>query len=148
MGSIDRFQILKERELKILEHWFKNDNIRRRMDALLPLDAWYARLNKDEDDTVIMAYDGQLPAGMVSIEFVEERAYIGLIVNPLYQLQGYGKQILQKLLTDPGFTGVREWAASIEIDNQISLACFQAAGFTLEDTEPDEDGFLTLILRG
>ncbi|AJC24763.1 MULTISPECIES: GNAT family N-acetyltransferase [Bacillus] len=148
MGSIDRFQILKERELKILEHWFKNDNIRRRMDAMLPLDAWYARLNKDEDDTVIMAYDGQLPAGMVSIEFVEERAYIGLIVNPLYQLQGYGKQILQKLLTDPGFTGVREWAASIEKDNQISLACFQAAGFTLEDTEPDEDGFLTLILRG
>lgn len=66
MGSIDRFQILKERELKILEHWFKNDNIRRRMDAMLPLDAWYARLNKDEDDTVIMAYDGQLPAGMVS----------------------------------------------------------------------------------
>ncbi|MEL4011806.1 N-acetyltransferase family protein [Bacillus velezensis] len=148
MVSIDRFQILKVRELKILEHWFKNDNIRRRMDAMLPLDAWYARLSKDEDDTVIMAYDGQLPAGMVSIEFVEERAYIGLIVNPLYQLQGYGKQILQKLLTDPGFTGVREWAASIEKDNQISLACFQAAGFTLEDTEPDEDGFLTLILRG
>ncbi|WFO88072.1 N-acetyltransferase [Bacillus velezensis] len=148
MGSIDRFQILKERELKILEHWFKNDNIRRRMDAMLPLDAWYARLNKEEDDTVIMAYDGQLPAGMVSIEFVKERAYIGLIVNPLYQLQGYGKQILQKLLTDPGFTGVREWAASIEKDNQISLACFQAAGFNLEDTEPDEDGFLTLILRG
>ncbi|MCP1565147.1 N-acetyltransferase [Bacillus velezensis] len=148
MVSIDRFQILKERELKILEHWFKNDNIRRRMDAMLPLDAWYARLNKDEDDTVIMAYDGECPAGMVSIEFVEERAYIGLIVNPLYQLQGYGKQILQKLLTDPGFTGVREWAASIEKDNQISLACFQAAGFTLEDTEPGEDGFLTLILRG
>ncbi|MED2913823.1 MULTISPECIES: GNAT family N-acetyltransferase [Bacillus amyloliquefaciens group] len=148
MGSIDRFQILKERGLKKLEHWFKNDNIRRRMDAMLPLDAWYARLNKDEDDTVIMAYDGQLPAGMVSIEFVEERAYIGLIVNPLYQLQGYGKQILQKLLTDPGFTGVREWAASIEKDNQISLVCFQAAGFTLENTEPDEDGFLTLILRG
>lgn len=115
---------------------------------MLPLDAWYARLNKDEDDTVIMAYDGQLPAGMVSIEFVEERAYIGLIVNPLYQLQGYGKQISQKLLTDLGFTSVREWAASIEKDNQISLACFQAAGFILEDTEPDEDGFLTLILRG
>ncbi|ANF35630.1 N-acetyltransferase [Bacillus velezensis] len=148
MGLIDRFQILKVRELKILEHWFKNDNIRRRMDAMLPLDAWYARLSKDEDDTVIMAYDGQLPTGMVSIEFVEERAYIGLIVNPLYQLQGYGKQILQKLLTDPGFTSVREWAASIEKDNQISLACFQAAGFALEDTEPDEDGFLTLILRG
>ncbi|MEC2279758.1 GNAT family N-acetyltransferase [Bacillus velezensis] len=148
MVSIDRFQILKERELKILEHWFKNDNIRRRMDAMLPLDAWYARLNKDEDDTVIMAYDGECPAGIVSMEFVEERAYIGLIVNPLYQLQGYGKQMLQKLLTDPGFTSVREWAANIEKDNQISLACFQAAGFTLEDTEPDEDGFLTLILRG
>lgn len=147
MVSIDRFQKLKERELKILEHWFKDDNISRRMDAMLPLDAWYARLNKDEDDTVLMAYDGQLTAGIVSIEFVEERVYIGLIVNPLCQLQGYGKRILQKLLTDPGFTSVREWAASIEKDNRISLACFQAAGFTLEDTEPDEDGFLTLILR-
>ncbi|WP_438421405.1 GNAT family N-acetyltransferase [Bacillus siamensis] len=147
MVSIDRFQILKERELKIIEHWFKDDNISRRMDAILPLDAWYARLNKDEDDTVLMAYDGQLPAGIVSIEFVEERVYIGLIVNPLCQLQGFGKRILQKLLTDPGFTSVREWAASIEKDNQMSLACFQAAGFTLEDTEPDEDRFLTLILR-
>ncbi|KUP43596.1 acetyltransferase [Bacillus velezensis] len=145
MVSIDRFQILKEPELKILEHWFKNDNIRRRMDAMLPLG--YERVSKDEDDTIIMAYDGQLPAGMVSMEFVEERVYIGLIVNPLYQLQGYGKQILQKLLTDPDVNSVREWAACIEKDNRISLSCFQAAGITLEDTEPDEDGFLTLILR-
>lgn len=27
---------------------------------MLPLDVWYARVNKDEDDTVMMAYDGQL----------------------------------------------------------------------------------------
>lgn len=114
---------------------------------MLPLDAWYERVNEDENDSVIMAYDGQLPAGMAVMEFVEERAYIGLIVNPLYRLQGYGKQILQKLLNDPDFNSVREWAACIEEDNQISVACFQAAGVTLEDTEPDEDGFLTLILR-
>ncbi len=114
---------------------------------MLPLDEWYARVNKDEQDTVIIAYDGQLPAGMAVMEFGEERTYIGLIVNPLYQLQGYGKQILQKLLSDPDFNGVREWAACIEEDNRISLACFQAAGFTLEDTEPDDNGFLTLILR-
>ncbi len=35
----------------------------------LPLDVWYARVNKDEDDTVMMAYDGRLPAGMVVMEF-------------------------------------------------------------------------------
>lgn len=114
---------------------------------MLPLDVWYARVNTDEDNTVIMAYDGQLPAGMVVMEFEEERAYIGLIVNPLYRLQGYGKQILKNLLNDPDFMRVREWVACIEKDNLISLACFQAAGFTLEDTEPDEDGFLTLIVR-
>ncbi|AEP85688.1 GNAT family N-acetyltransferase [Bacillus spizizenii] len=145
MASIDRFQILKEPELKILEQWFENEDTMRRMDGMLPLDVWYARVNKDEDNTVIMAYDGQLPAGMVVMEFVGERAYIGLIVNPLCRLQGYGKQILKKLLNDPDFTRVREWAACIEEDNRISLACFQAAGFTME--EPDEDGFLTLILR-
>ncbi|MGG1244439.1 hypothetical protein BSBH6_03104 [Bacillus subtilis] len=147
MATIDRFQILKESELKILEHWFENEDTRRRMDGMLPLDAWYKRVKEDENDSIIMAYDGQLPAGMVVIEFVEERAYIGLIVNPLYRLQGYGKRILQKLLNDPDINSVREWAASIEEDNRISLACFQAAGFTLEETEPDEDGFLTLILR-
>ncbi|MDZ5722551.1 N-acetyltransferase family protein [Bacillus sp. SXabc123] len=147
MASIDRFQRLKEPELKILEQWFENEDTRRRMDGMLPLDVWYARVNKDEDDTVMMAYDGQLPAGMVVMEFGEKRAYIGLIVNPLYRLQGYGKRILQKLLSDPDFNGGREWAACIEEDNRISLACFQAAGFTLEDTEPDDDGFLTLILR-
>ncbi|WP_420976829.1 GNAT family N-acetyltransferase [Bacillus vallismortis] len=147
MASIDRFQIVKEPELEIIEHWFRNEETRRRMDGMLPLDVWYARVNKDETDSVIMAYDGQLPAGMVVVEFVEERAYIGLIVNPLYRLQGYGKQILKKLLGDPDFSRVREWAACIEEDNRISLASFQAAGFTLEDTEPDEDGFLTLILR-
>ncbi|MCI3985301.1 GNAT family N-acetyltransferase [Bacillus vallismortis] len=147
MASIDRFQIVKEPELEIIEHWFRNEETRRRMDGMLPLDVWYARVNEDENDSVIMAYDGQLPAGMVVMEFVEERAYIGLIVNPLYRLRGYGKQILKKLLGDPDFTRVREWAACIEEDNRISLACFQGAGFTLEDTEPDEDGFLTLILR-
>ncbi|MFH0348256.1 GNAT family N-acetyltransferase [Bacillus vallismortis] len=147
MALIDRFQIVKEPELKIIEHWFRNEDTRRRMDGMLPLDVWYARVNEDENDSVIMAYDGQLPAGMVVMEFVEERAYIGLIVNPLYRLQGYGKQILQNLRNHPDLTRVREWAACIEEDNQISVACFQAAGFTLEDTEPDEDGFLTLILR-
>lgn len=75
---------------------------------MLPLDVWYARVNTDEDNTVIMAYDGQLPAGMVVMEFEEERAYIGLIVNPLYRLQGYGKQILKDLLNDPDFMRVRE----------------------------------------
>ncbi|MCY7783985.1 MULTISPECIES: GNAT family N-acetyltransferase [unclassified Bacillus (in: firmicutes)] len=147
MVSIDRFQAVKEPELKILEHWFEHEDTRRRMDGMLPLDDWYARVSKDEQDTVIMAYDGQLPAGMAVIEFGEERTYIGLIVNPLYRLQGYGKRILQKLLADQDFTSVREWVACIEEDNRVSLACFQAAGFTLEDTEPDEDGFLTLILR-
>ncbi|MBY4605777.1 MULTISPECIES: GNAT family N-acetyltransferase [Bacillus] len=147
MASIDRFERLKEPELKILEQWFENEDTMRRMDGMLPLDVWYARVNKDEDDTVIMAYDGQLPAGMAVMEFVEERAYIGMIVNPMYRLQGYGKQILKKLLNDPDFIRVREWAACIEEDNQISLACFQGAGFTMEDPEPDEDGFLTLILR-
>ncbi|MEW5069082.1 N-acetyltransferase family protein [Bacillus subtilis] len=147
MVSIDRFQTVKEPELNILEHWFEIEDTRRRMDGMLPLDEWYARVNNDEHNTVIMAYDGQLPAGVVVIEFGEERTYIGLIVNPLYRLQGYGKQILQKLLNDPEFKSVREWVACIEEDNRISLACFQAAGFTLEDTEPDEDGFLTLILR-
>ncbi|MCY8782145.1 GNAT family N-acetyltransferase [Bacillus spizizenii] len=147
MASIDRFQILKEPELKVIEHWFEDEDTRRRMDGMLPLDVWYERVNQDEDNTVIMAYDGQLPAGMVVMEFVEERAYIGLIVNPLCRFQGYGKQILKKLLGDPDFNGVREWVACIEEDNRISLACFQAAGFTLEDTEPDEDGFLTLIVR-
>lgn len=58
MVSIIKFQILKERELKILEHWFKNDNIRRRMDAMLPLDAWYARLNKDEDGFLTLILRG------------------------------------------------------------------------------------------
>ncbi|MER0468754.1 N-acetyltransferase family protein [Bacillus cabrialesii subsp. cabrialesii] len=147
MATIDRFQILKESELEILEHWFENEDTRRRMDGMLPLDAWFERVSKDEDDSIIMAYDGQLPAGMAVIEFVEERAYIGLIVNPLYRLQGYGKRILHKLLNEPDFSRVREWAACIEEDNRISLACFHAAGFTLEETEPDEDGFLTLILR-
>lgn len=129
MVSIDRFQVVKEPELKILEHWFEHEDTRRRMDGMPPLDEWYARVNKDEQDTVIMAYDGQPPAGMAVIEFGEEWTYIGLIVNPMYRLQGYGKRILQKLLTEPDFTSVREWVACIEEDNQISLACFQAKRF-------------------
>lgn len=69
MASIDRFQVMQEPELKILEHWFENEDTRRRMDGMLPLDEWYARVNKDKHDTVIMAYDGQLLTGMVVIEF-------------------------------------------------------------------------------
>ncbi|MDR4434841.1 GNAT family N-acetyltransferase [Bacillus tequilensis] len=147
MASIDRFQIMKESELEILKHWFENEDTRRRMDAMLPLEAWYERVSEDEDDTILMAYDGQLTAGMAVIEFGEKQTYIGLIVNPLYRLQGYGKQILKKLLNEPEFSRVREWTASIEEDNQISLACFQAVGFKLEETEPDDDGYFTLTLR-
>ncbi|OBA08476.1 acetyltransferase [Bacillus subtilis] len=147
MASIDRFQIMKESELEILKNWFENEDTRRRMDAMLPLETWYERVSGDEDDTILMAYDGQLPAGMAVIEFGEKRTYIGLIVNPLYRLQGYGKQILNKLLNEPDFSHVREWTASIEEDNQISLACFQAVGFKLEETEPDDDGYFTLTLR-
>ncbi|XCR12833.1 N-acetyltransferase, partial [Bacillus subtilis] len=32
MASIDRFQVMQEPELKILEHWFENEDTRRRMD--------------------------------------------------------------------------------------------------------------------
>ncbi|MGF7536298.1 N-acetyltransferase family protein [Bacillus mexicanus] len=147
MVSIDRFKIMEESELVILKHWFKNEDTKRRMDGMLPLGIWYERVSKDKEDTVIMAYDGQLPAGMAVIEFGEKRTYIGLIVNPLHRLQGYGKQILKKLLNEPDFSSVREWAACIEEDNQISLACFQAVGFKLEETKPDDDGFFTLTLR-
>ncbi|PNB53167.1 N-acetyltransferase, partial [Pseudomonas sp. GW456-E7] len=49
MASIDRFERLKEPELKILEQWFENEDTMRRMDGMLPLDVWYARVNKDED---------------------------------------------------------------------------------------------------
>lgn len=95
----------------------------------------------------MMAYDQQLPAGMAVVEFVEDKAYIGLIVNPQQHLQGNGKTILRKLIDDPNFARVSEWAGCIEEDNQISLSCFKAAGFTSAETEPDEDGFFTLTLR-
>lgn len=147
MASIDSFRFLKESELNIIEKWFENENVRQRMDGMLPLHQWYARVINDENNAVMMAYDQQLPAGVVIIEFVEDKAYIGLIVNPQHHLQGYGKTILRKLIDDPNFARVSEWAACIEEDNQISLSCFKAAGFTSVETEPDEDGFFTLTLR-
>ncbi|MEG7283567.1 GNAT family N-acetyltransferase [Bacillus sp. 0909A] len=147
MASIDSFHFLKESDLNIIENWFDNENVRRRMDGLLPLHQWYARVSNEENNAVMMAYDQQLPAGVVIIEFEGDKAYIGLIVNPQHHLQGYGKRILRKLIDDPDFARVSEWAACIEEENQISLSCFKAAGFMLEETEPDEDGFFTLTLR-
>jgi len=89
-----------------------------------------------------MIYAEVGPVGVIQFEKDHARASFSIAVNPRLRGQGYGKRIMQAFLERPEVQAVACVHAGVEYDNQSSMRCLQAVGFTMVSRIPDEHGFI------
>jgi RimJ/RimL family protein N-acetyltransferase len=140
------FAPLDESSLTTLERWFEDKELRRRLGGMLPLFAWFERLHNQPARIAWMAYHLGEPVGLVELEIGPDRtAWLTFLVNPLLRDRGYGHRILGAALSRPELTSLNRIRAVIQADNVASLRCFYSVGFGAEWSEPDEEGFVTVV---
>ncbi len=145
---INRLQRLKEQDLTMLEAWFQDAEVKRRLEGMLPLQGWFSYVQSSLDYFVWAAFSENDPVGVIMIEQEQQEEQstgsIAIVVNPELRGKGYGRAILTKVMSLPELQHIKRWHAGIEADNAACLKCFQSAGFLFDSMEPDEDGYYSL----
>ncbi|MGG4321346.1 GNAT family N-acetyltransferase [Bacillus sonorensis] len=146
MNNIDEIRSFQKEDLEWLQTWFKDAEVKRRLEGMLPLDDWYKFAQENEKYWVWVALKGRKPVGAVMVEVEEDcTGNIALLVDPFLRGKGYGKAMLKRAMRLPEMGQVKKWFAGIEEDHHICLRCFQSMGYIFENEHPDEDGFYSLI---
>lgn len=104
--------------------------------SLFPNDAWSVEMFKDElaevplsRYVVIAELDNRI-IGYASLRFVGSQGDINTIaIREVFQQKGFGKQLLQHLLTVAKEKGVREIFLEVRVDNQLAIELYRKAGF-------------------
>lgn len=143
--SIDSLQPLTRRDLTLLQEWFEDAEVHKRLEGMLPLLEWYGHVEQHPGYGVWVAFSNNKAVGIIMIEQEEDNTgSIAIVVDPLARGKGYGKNIISRAMNLPELERIQKWYAGIEADNTACLKCFESAGFTLEHAVPDEDGYYSL----
>jgi RimJ/RimL family protein N-acetyltransferase len=135
------FRNLDEVELRQLDIWFQDAELRRRIQPPTPL--WFNYVSNTPGCYAWMVYDGDVAIGQLQLDtYADNTGSIGLVVNPQLRNQGHGKRILRSFLQRSEVTRLERLEVTIEPDNIASLRCFHKAGFIQVSSEPDGEGFL------
>lgn len=95
-----------------------------------------------------MALDGDRSVGIVDMEENGDgTAWMSLFVRPDERGKGIGQCILRSLLKDEVVSHLHEIKVEIEKDNDVSLRCFESAGFARRDEPRTTEGFVFLAAR-
>ncbi|WP_251035104.1 GNAT family N-acetyltransferase [Paenibacillus polymyxa] len=142
---IDNLRPFTERDLAMLEDWFKDAEVHRRLEGMLPLGDWYRHVEQHPGYDVWVAFSEGEAVGVIMIEREgQNTGSIAIVVNPSIRGKGYGRAVVGKAMQLPELGTIYKWYAGIEADNAACLKCFQSAGFVLENEAPDEDGYFSL----
>ncbi|WP_019639338.1 GNAT family N-acetyltransferase [Paenibacillus fonticola] len=145
MAWIDNLRPFTERDLAILEEWFEDREVYRRLEGMLPLGEWYGHVEQQLDYSVWAASFEDNVVGVIMIEREEqETGSVALVVRPAFRGLGYGRALIERAMQLPELATIRKWYAGIEADNTACLRCFQSTGFVMESETPDEDGYCSL----
>lgn len=140
------FAPLDESGLSTLEAWFEDAELRKRLGGMLPLPAWFERVRRQPGRMAWMTYDLGEPVGLVELESCPDgTAWLTFLVNPARRDRGYGHRILGAVLFRPEVRCLKRIRAVVQGDNPASLRCFYSVGFGVDCSEPDEEGFITLV---
>lgn len=143
-----KFTPIDKSDLFLLESWFQNPEIKRRLDGMLPLHKWLNWVSTSNEQRAYIVYEENNPVGLVHLEtYSNETASISLLVNPNKWNHGYGRRILSTLEFYPEIATLKTIEAYIEVDNIRSIKCFKAAGFIEQTSEVTEEGFIYLNKR-
>lgn len=139
------FRELDDSGLEILEEWFKDPEVLKRLGGTLPLKGWFQYVQQSPNYFAWLAYENGKPVGQLAMEVdADFSAAISLLTSPELRNKGYGKRMLNTLLQRPELSSVQIIKVGIEPDNKASLQCFKNAGYIEKGL--DEEGFITLTL--
>ena len=137
---------MEQSDLAILQSWFKDAELRKRLGGMLPLQQYFDFVQSEPNYFAWKAMEGDAPIGVVFVQVEpSEPQSFGFLVKPTLRSRGYGRLILQKLMALPEVASVKEWKAGIESDNIASQRCLASVGFVPESSVEDEQGFLQYI---
>ncbi len=139
------FTPVDKSELFLLESWFQNPEIKRKLDGMLPLNKWLNWVRTSDEQRAYIVYEENTPVGLVHLEtYSNATASISFLVNPNKWSRGYGRRILSTLKFNHEIADIKAIEAYIEVDNLRSIKCFKAAGFIEQTSEVTEEGFIHL----
>ncbi|OMF61591.1 GNAT family N-acetyltransferase [Paenibacillus sp. FSL R5-0766] len=145
MSVIDNMRPFMVRDLAMLEEWFKDAEVHRRLEGMLPLDEWHQHVQQHPGYDVWVAFSQGKAVGVSMIEQEEQNTgSIAIVVDPSVRGRGCGRAVIGKAMQLPKLETIHKWYAGIEADNAACLKCFQSTGFVLENEAPDEDGYFSL----
>jgi ribosomal protein S18 acetylase RimI-like enzyme len=67
----------------------------------------------------------------------EPSAGLALAVAPVSRRMGYGRQMLNALFEAPEVADIKLFGAGVEPENVPCVSCLRAAGFAIQESEPD-----------
>lgn len=137
------FDPMTQHYLPLLEKWFEDAELRRRLGGMLPLQNFFDYVQSEPDYFWWVAVDADRPVGMafMQIEPGEPQGF-GFFVRPDLRRRGYGTRILKMLPARPEAASATVWQVGIEADNFASQRCVAALGFVPDGNGPDAGGFL------
>jgi RimJ/RimL family protein N-acetyltransferase len=127
-----------------LHLWFEDEELRKRLGGMLPLDRFLDYVQSETDYFAWMAWEGDEPVGAGFFEKSEPQSF-GFLVRPELRGRGYGRLIARALMASPEAAAVQQWKVGIESDNIANQQCIASIGFVPENDEVDEEGFLQFI---
>jgi len=135
-----------ESDLRTLQRWFHDREIRKRLGGMMPLRAWLHHVTTHADRLAWMALEKGSAVGLIDLETCADgTATFAFLVAPRLRFRGYGKRLVRALRARPEVTGLTSVEGRVEPDNTAALRCLRAVGFAPRSLEPDEEGFLTLV---
>lgn len=141
-------QLLILQILPVLESWFEDQELRRRLGGMLPLESWFSHVQSTPGYYLWAGFEREELSGIVGFEAdAEQVGNVLLLVNPIRRGQGYGQALLRAMLEQPETQALAGLLAEVEADNLASLSCFESVGFTRRPVTRDEEGLLTLSYR-
>jgi RimJ/RimL family protein N-acetyltransferase len=135
-----------ESDLRTLERWFRDHEVRKRLGGMVPLRGWLHHVSTHEGRLAWMAVEKGSAVGLVDLEtYADGTASFAFVVAPRLRFRGYGKRLVRALRSRPEVADLTSLEGLVEPDNTAALRCLRAVGFAARSLEADEEGFLTLV---
>ncbi len=130
---------LQKTDFSTIVSWFEHHSFKQRLEGYFPVAGQLERVLKNSNFMAWVAFVDNKLVGMVEIERELDTGYILIMVAPDFQGKGFGKKILQLVITEDKIQALTSLLAYIKSDHDASKECFKAAGY--QYTFTDEDGF-------
>ncbi len=136
------FIAIDESEMRTLESWFDDAELRRRY--CRPSREWFDYVRNEPAVHAWMIHENEMPVGHFQLETISDgTGGIGLVVKPDLRNRGYGKRILRAFLARGEARRLERIVGKAEADNEACHRCVKAVGFAQQGHEADDEGYLT-----